>query len=340
MKRISVFILALLLLLPACGRIAPEPVIEITTTIKEELTTEASTEPGGESAEITWRTLDVNSAEGREAVQWLAEEHQQWEESWENPQTEFPMGNDKTIAYKGEYNRDIVLRDNKTGKETMLLETTYIGNATTPEEAAADEVFWKSPLFVQALDDRYFVYDWGGWEWRGDTGVYDTKNMRVIPIEWDKKYNEDEHFWGTRFCDPQIFADALYLTDASHGPYYGPVHLMYVDLRALDAVKPGQSLIAVDILEGIPGVEDAQESNWHLVSQNERYFIIADTAVLRIYDLRQKKLALELPASISGFDENESYWWPDSVIQRGDRVYWTDDWTGEAVNSLAEITLP
>ena len=344
MKRAIPFILALLLLLPACGQIAPEPETTIETTKEEEITTEIETTTeapfvpiGGEGGEITWRTLDLNAAEGREAQQWLAEQYEERMENVENPQTQFPMGKDKVIAYK---NDGIVLRDNKTGKETVLLETTYFGNATTPEEARLDEVFWKYPRFVQALDDRYFVCYWGGWEWSGETGVYDTKNMREIPIDWDKKYNYgDDHILRNRFSVPQIIGDALYLFDASHGEYDGPLHLMRVDLKALDSLNPGEALMAVDVLAEI-GAADVNMMTDRLLSVDGRYFVTSDLAGLRVYDLPQKKLALELPVSISGFDEDESYWWPYTLIQRGAKLYWTNSWTGEAVKCLIEVILP
>ena len=180
MKRIAILLLALLLL-AACGQAAPEqpttePTTEAATTgIIEETTTEAPFAPTeGERGEISWRTVDVNAAEGREAVQWLEEQHGL---SLKERDTKFPMGKDKTIRTSFD---TIVLRDNKTGKDTVLLEKQYLGEATTPEEALLDEVPWRYPRFVQALDERYFVYYWGYWEGSGDTGIFDTKNMRTI----------------------------------------------------------------------------------------------------------------------------------------------------------------
>jgi len=332
MKRIVLFLLALLLLLSACGRTQSEP------PTGTEITMEAPSVPGdGEGGKITWRVLDVNSAEGREVKEWLAEGYRQWEDSWENPQTEFPMGQDKTI-----YSRDytITLRDNRTGQETVLMERTYFGEATTPDEASVDEVFWKSPLFVQALDDRYFVYDWGGWEWRGDTGVYDTKNMREIPIDWDKKYNvENDYNWGSRFSFLQICGGDLYLVDAEHGPHCGPIHLMRVDLKTLGALKDGAPLMAADALADIPGVGDVDNMGSRFLTEDGRYYVLADQAGLRVYDLKKKQVALELPASEAGFEESESHWRPDYVLPRGNKAYWTDNMDGTG-SFLAEITLP
>ena len=326
MKRIVPFILALLLL-SACGQIATEPETAIETTTEEEITTEIETTTeapfvatGGESAEITWRTIDITSADGREIQKWLAE---QYRELLNERPTEFPMGKDKVIAYK---NDGIILRDNKTGKETVLLETTYIGNATTPEEAAADEIAWKGPGFIQALDDRFFAYQWYGWEWAGQTGIYDTKNMRDIPIAFDKKYEGNCWFYFLQIC-----GDELYLIDSEYGPHCGPIHLMRADLKALDKLRPGKPLIAVDVLESIPGVKDVENMGARLVSEDGRYYILSDLAGLRVYDLLQKKLALELPASTFGPDAEI---WSCEIVPRDNRVYWVND------DYLAEITLP
>ena len=318
MKRMLPFLLALLLL-SACGQIAPEPETETETTVI--ITEPETTTTSDESAEITWRTIDIASADGREIKEWLAE---QYEECMADSPTEFSMGKDKTIAYRGEYYRDIVLRDNKTGKETVLLEHAYYGEETTPEAALNDEVFWKSPRFVQALDECYFVYYWGYWEGRGEIGVFDTKNMREFPIEWDEKYrNEGYDFNGPQFC-----GDGLYLTDDEYGPYSGVLHLMRVDLKALDKLP----LMAVDMLKGIAG-EDVEEVASRIVTQDERYFILTDNNGLRIYDLQKKKLALGLDQSIFGPGR------ANVAVLRGDKIYWTDDNSGIG-KYLAEITLP
>jgi len=336
MKRVALFLLACLLLFSACGQVKPEPTTETTTASTEETTTEAFVLDNGESGEITWRTLDLNSAEGREAQKWLAE---RWEERMSEAKSEFPMGEGKTVVVRRGNSGDTLILRNKTGKETVLLEKTYIGEATTPEEALIDEVAWKKPVFAQVLDDRYFVYYWVGWEWAGETGIYDTQNMRTIMIEWDEKYNRYDGDWRFRFSGPQIIGDALYLSDASHGPYGGDIHLMRVDLKALNTAQDGEPLMAVDVLADIPGVQDVTDMNTRFVTKDERYFVLNDIAGLRVYDLQQKKLALQLPVSLSGFGEDESYWRPDQVILRGNKAYWTNggDGTGKY---LAEITLP
>lgn len=337
MKRIAL-LLAALLLLPACAGVEPEPVTEAITetitTTEEETTTEAPVIPfeptNGESNGVKWRTLDVDSAEGREAQEWLAEQYEQWQNGPEGP-TEFPMGKDKTIVL---YAKDkIVLRD-KAGKETVLLEPIYFGNATTPEKALIDEVSWEAPYSMQALDERYFVYDLVGWEWSGETGIYDTKKMRTIPITWDEKYNHTGSL-RNEFSYPQVCADGLYLMDSTYGEYDGPVHLMRVDLSALEK---GEDLMAADVLESIPGVQDAKCAIYRLLTQDANYFIVLDITGLRVYDLHQKKLALELTPEIFGLSAAEVEWVFGELALRDNLLYWTDRGAGYGTY-LAEITL-
>ena len=216
MKRIALLVLALGLLLSACGQIAPEPTTaatmqvpiptEIITTTEAETTTIPFVPASGESDGVQWRTLDVNSDEGREAAQWLAE---QWEEYMRGSQPDLSMGKDKTIVAES---GNLILRDKKTGKKTVLLERTYLGEATTPEEAWMDEVPWKYPCFIKAIDDRYFVYCWSYWEGSGQPGIYDTKNMRTIPIDYGAEYADGDWVAERRM----IFADALYLSEGTY----------------------------------------------------------------------------------------------------------------------------
>ena len=326
MKRFVLVLLALLLL-SACGQITPEPGDE--TTIEAITTAEASFVPTeGEANEISWRTLDVNSAEGREINAWLAE---QWEEYMhkEYP-SEYPMGDGAVVVKQGDSGGKIVLRD-KNGKETTLLDKVYLGEETTPEEMR--EEAWKVPRFAQALDDRYFVYEWGYWEGSGEPGVYDTKEMREIPIAYGAEYA------GRNWClgQPMIFGSALYLREGSYGPYGGPLSLMRVDLSALDSLKENEPLQALDVLADIPGVEDVMDMNSRFVSEDERYFVLNDIPGLRVYDLQQKKLLLQLPVSIFG-PGAEQMAWGSEIVPHGNIMYWMNRHSGG--NYLAEITLP
>jgi len=322
MKRIILLLLALLLL-AACGQIAPEqPTTKAAATIEETTTGAPFVPTEDENNEISWRTLDVNSAEGREINAWLAEQH---EERMQERPTEFPMGKDKIIRTSS---NKIILRDNKTGKDTVLLEKQYMGEETTPEEMR--EEAWRYPRFAQALDERYFVHCWGYWEGSGQPAVYDTKTMRVVPIE----YGDGDWYTSQQL----IFADALYLLEGTYDPWAGPLRLMRVDLKALDKLKDNESLKAVDMLADIQNVKDANDANYCIVTLDERFFIMNDMDGLRVYDLAQKKLLLELPNSVFGPDMEDAVWWRSEVALRDNRAYWFDRQGGYAY--LAEIKLP
>ena len=316
MKRAIPLLLALLLL-SACGRAEPVLIPDETLATEKETTTEPFVPTEGEADGITWRTVDVNSAEGREAQKWL---EGQWEEFTGAGKTEFSMGKDKTILTRSDA---LILRDNKTGKDTTLLEKQYLGEETTPEEMR--EEAWRYPRFIQALDERYFVYCWGYWEGSGQAAVYDTKNMWTIPIE----YGEGDWFTSQQL----IFADALYLSQGTYGPYGGELHLMRVDLKTLDS----DSLMAVDVLADIPGVEDVMDMNSRFVTGDERYFVLNDIPGLRVYDLQQKKLLLQVPVSVFG-PGAEQMAWGSEVVLRDSKAYWVDRHSG--FNYLAEIILP
>ena len=339
MKRIPILLLACLLL-SACGRGArestPETSIESEATTEAMILTEHPFEPAeGENNGVTWRTLDVNAAEGLQARAWLADQHEQWVAGMNELQNEFPMGT-KTLVREGE---TLVLRDS-AGKETVLFKRTYIGEADTTEEALLDETAWKIPILAQVLDGRYFVYYWMGWEWTGDTAIYDTRNMRSIPIAWDEKYRLKDGSWRYAFSGPQVCGEGLYLVDSSYGPYSGALHLLRADLAALEELKSGQPLPTVDMLAGtFGGVKDADNANYRVVTPDERYFIMNDAAGLRIYDLQQKRRLLLLTPAELGTGAEEAFAYEGEIALRGNLVYWTDRTAGNG-KYLVEITLP
>jgi len=343
MKRVIPFLLALLLL-STCGQAVPEPTAEVPTEIEsttESITTTEETEASfvsanGESSGVTWRMLDVGSGEGKELQKWLEE---QWEKSTQPKEapTEFPMGKDKTIITR--FDR-VILRENKTRKDTVLLEKQYLGEEATPEEALLREEAWRYPRLIQALDERYFIYDWAYWEGGGYPGVYDTQTMRTIPIEYGDKLRHGDWYTSKEL----IFADVLYLLEGTYSPWEGPLRLMRANLKALDALNDGDALMAADVLKDIPGVEDAFIANYRFVTEDERYFIMNDFNGLRVYDLKKKQVALQLSASVFGPGAEEAFQGRDHLTLDGDKLYWTDrpyrtDLAGYS-KYLAEITLP
>lgn len=194
MKKLIVLLLACLLLLAACGRTEPELEATAPTTTEIEITTEVETTAeapttvfvsmSDEENGVSWRTLDLEDEANAETRKWLEEWRAQWDfESRKRDGAEVTMSKDKTIVRRGTYQTgQLVLRNNASGKETVLLEDEYYGESDTPQQ---DEMRWQSPICLEAIDERFFVFYWAGWSWSCGTSVYDTKEMREIPIKND-----------------------------------------------------------------------------------------------------------------------------------------------------------
>jgi len=324
MKRLLPLLLALLLLLAACERAVPaeettaETSIEITTT--EEPTTEETTTTRAAVGEVAWRLL-----ENTEAKKWI--------DKWnpEQPlQDEYPMGKNKTILRK-EDEGEIVLRDNATGKETPLLKNTYTGDEEVPPEDTWRG--WKGPKFIEILDERYFLVHWVAYESVAGISIYDTQELRDIPVSWDEKY---ESGWPCWFWYHALIDDDLYLRDTAYGEYDGPLHLMRVDLTQLDSLKRGEAIKAVNLLADIPH-EPAYMVNDYKLTQNGRYFAVTDYDGLYIFDVLSKALLTYLPKIRLGvkIDKSEMFMAFRLIAMRDDHtLYWFDD------NNLVEIILP
>ena len=183
MKLQRVFVLGLataLILLSGCGAKQRFDIVdpttteattittaEITTTEAPTTTTEAPTAPPTTAPgfELHQRVLDLDDKANAELKSRLEEF------GAENRKSEYPMGNGKTVV--GNYD-GLFLRDDKTGKETLLLEAKW----DDPSEEHNE-----SPYVERQLDDRYFIYIIQGWEWHAGAGIYDTKRMKAIPIK-------------------------------------------------------------------------------------------------------------------------------------------------------------
>jgi hypothetical protein len=315
-KALAVLCLAFALLLASCGRAAvittaPETTPAPTTT-EATTTTKAPFLPvSGESNGVRWRTLDLKDEANAEVKAWLEKSNP---EAVKNIK-EWPMGKDKTVIKKEEkyHEGKLILRDHSTGKETVLLEDTYIGFAS--DNPYQDDVHWKRPVFLDALDDRYFLFIWGGWEWHCGYGIFDTKDLREISINYN-----DEMF---------VNHGILYSYETSEfGGYIGPLHLWKYDWRA---IVRGESLKAVDVLADFSG-PDAEWDYFHLLTSDTRYFIAANEISLCIYDLAEKKLLAALPRSAFAVD----YLGPFYSEWNG-AVYWHEVF---GCQYALEITLP
>ena len=271
MKRIAPLLLALLLLLPACGRAQPEPPAGPTTQ---------SPSPApmrGESNGARWRTVDLTDTANVELAEALSRRENAGEPS------EYQMGDKKIVLVTDAPKYQIEMTD-ATGKRTVLLERTYYGEAKTPEAALEDEMYWKSPVFKQALDDRYFLVVWGGYEWEVGCGIYDTELLREIPVEYPKD--------AAAAC-AGVYNETLYLSDWFYDGNAGQMHLYAASLNNLNTAKalvPGKNL-----LEGIPEADTGGgRYYWELLSPDARYFVAGEGAALRIFDLQTKQFVCRI----------------------------------------------
>jgi len=277
----------------ACGKAEPvaestEPsTIEIEITTEEETTTEAATTVfvpmSGESNGVTWRTLDLEDKANAATCKWLEEWYFKWEPyPFSKPQP-IQLSRTKTVYRKEPAYREgqLILRDEITGKETVLLEDTYYGEE---DDALADEVYWKRPIPAQAIDNRFFVVLWGGWAWECGVSVYDIKEMREIPIENDIGY------MGNYF---RTYGNHVYLcTPGDDGGYYGSFSLQ----KAVVTPKLGETLIAVELLQDYPGADiDIGWLGWTELSPDERYYAAVAEEGALICDIKERKSAWRIP---------------------------------------------
>jgi len=296
----------------ACGRAEPESVTTVATTTKIEETTEVeptTEEPttvfvplSGEENGVSWRTLDLEDEDNSATCKWLEEWHTQWGfESKKEDGAETPLGKDKTVVRKGGYQTgQLILRNNVTGKETILLEDIYYGESDNPQQ---DEMLWKSPICLEAIDDRFFVFYWAGWSWACGTSIYDTKDMREIPIE------NDTGAMGNYF---QTFGNHVYLsTPGDDGGYYGSLSLQ----RAVVTSNMGETLVAVELLKDYPNTDniDVQFLGLCELSPDERYYIAHTEDGVLICDIKEKKPAWRIPFPAWDSMGAHEYWDPEAL---------------------------
>ena len=340
MKRFGfILLLAGLLLLGGCNTSQRFDIFSATTTSAKQLTTteavttteEPVTEPpyefvpmSGESNGVRWRTLDWEDESNSEIKEWLEnwdaerdEQHQQ-----ETP-TEYPMGKKKTLHIKtgsnGYSNTKFILRNNKSGEEEVLLE----GNGIDDEGV-------REPHLYEVLDDRYFLFCWGGWEWTWSTAIYDTKEHKEIPIDEGDMYRG---FYAMR-------GNAVYLINYEpNGPLWGPVSLYKVDLSRLP-----KSIKSVDVLKKFTAAKNAEEVYHSELTEDDRYFIIAKETGFSIFDLQKEETLFSLPRADTGIWLNWEYSYLDSFVFRDEKtIYWHSPDFAETIKGrslMVEIKLP
>ena len=287
LSRCAAMALAVALFLSACGRAAPEPTEP--TTIETEITTEAPTTTSftpmsGASNGVAWRTLNLEDEKNAEIKAWLQTQFNPIPKGrpgneWEPEQTEFTIGENKIIVrfdgHVGEQpDRHIYLRT-PDGKETLLLK----GDDPDQEDPG-------SPRIVEILDDRYFLFEWRGYQWSKGTSVYDIQNMREISVG----FNDNGH------CITGRYDNHLYFVGCdSDVEYYGPVALYLSDLSALP-----KQITPINLLAGLPHTSAGLHyGGW--LSPDERYYIVniqdeSREDDLRVFDIKSRKFIAHFSA--------------------------------------------
>jgi hypothetical protein len=331
MRKTLALAAALALLLCACGSpaapggttTAPEDTSATETAATTEKATAVFAPAEGETNGFAWRTLDLDGEANAGINAWIENELAKEPEPYEEPR-EHSMGNGITIYKRGEYpdKRELVMKDAKTGKETVLLKDRFVGSGDIPLD---DELYWETPLFDVALNERYFLYCWYGWEWPGGWGVLDIQKPAEHPIDFGDMML---HYSMRR-------GDSFYWEDSGDdGPYAGPLHLCKSDLTRLPSLR------LVDLLADIPH-EDADYVYETLLSPGERYYIVTDVTGLFVFDLhRQCVLRLYKDALGFALREGWTHAYLEHILLRDEHtLYWfTNNHNFE--NIMVEITLP
>jgi len=291
MKRIAVLALALLVL-PACGRVGSvsETTAETTTVItttsaietttQEETTTEAPFVPSnGESNGVKWRTLDLYDEANAEVKAWLEGRYARSDKN-----SEYKLSDTKTLIEREQHEHgpnDIWLRDNATGKETLLIQG---------DDGSENELAWYCPFVCEVLDERYFLYDASGYEWPRGCGIYDTQRLLAIPVQQPT----NTEYVGIR-------NNAIYLSDFIYGTANGQMHIYAVPLENLDTVKSLAS--GENLLEGIPEADMGSTYYFNqTVSPDAQYLTVMEEKALRIFNLRAHAYLCRVPIEISNHD--------------------------------------
>jgi len=312
MKRIAILLLALCLLLPACGRVKPEPVPETTAGIKgaanEEITTEEpSTETPITAREVSWRVIPTDAAMKKGIASWADEEMIEY-----NKKTELKLPGNKAVVINREEMQkkvvsQIILRNEIPGGETLLLEDTvpdYYGGSV--------------PFLSCVLNERYFLITWLGMDSWAGCSVFDIQEKREIPIQF-----------------PENFVSRYFLTYANDGYLYFMMReedrLLRITRIELSALLKDNHLQATEIFADTK----VGYTNWHLISPDGRYLAAVEgeeADFLLVYDLAQQKCILRLQPPGGG-----PFNCPHFV---DDHTLYFYDWYGDSLTHALEITLP
>jgi len=261
---------------------------EITTT-EAPTTTRATAPPTtAPGVELRQQVLDLDDKVNAAIKSWLEEI------AFTERPSEYPMRNNKTVVGNSD---GLFLRNDKTGKETLLLEAKW----DDPYEEHNE-----SPYVAHQLDDRYFVYIIQGWEWHAGAGIYDTKRMKAIPI---RKPN-GRGFPMYSFYRP-AHSDALYLIGSDYEIAAFAVYR--IDLSKLN--KAETLSIGENLLKDVPEAqsEELQSDSFSAAfSPDGRYCAVPrhdynsstfPNGILAVFDLYEKAFVfqMERPGQMSDY---------------------------------------
>ena len=274
--------LALLALLAACGGPAV-PETQPTTT-EAETTTEAPPRELAEGSvnDVSWRELDLEDEANAEALAWLNGPRQQAREQAESSAR--PKLADKLMERSRNGVTDILLKDEATGKETLLI----AGNG---EEGAE----WYDPYVEEVIDERFFWYGGTGWEWITPGGIYDMQRMKELPVTFPDfvfALYAGEHD-GTRYYSDEIYAEE---TGQLH------VYALPLDLDRFGSAESLEFGENENLLKGIPEADMGETYYyWSLLSDGARYFAVAEESAVRVFDLNERSFVARIPVGLPYF---------------------------------------
>ena len=267
--------LALLLALAACGGQSTPPVEETTIETAVETHTETTTEEptteeqttvlvpmSGEQDGIKWRVLDL--AQNEELKAWLEQmTNQRIENEYEGWKRDhnFELSSGKIVSIK---NQTIFMTEN--GKDTVLL------------QKQVDE-YEKIPCLRDRIDERYFIFVWGGYGWLSGPRVYDTVAKKEISMECSE--GEYSPSYQVRNGGTYLVADATFGDE--DGPSLWVPRLYKADFSQLQI---DGTVKTTDVLAGIPREEVRHYG--HLLSEDERYCLVSSDKGLLLLDIKEK----------------------------------------------------
>jgi len=290
MKRIFALILCLLPLC-ACGRTVPA----------EETAMPAAKNPATQvPKEITWQLLDPESGDVKDFLQTSGQPRADTADGAALSDTV------KIYAKPNADGRDLWMRDDAQGKDVLLL--------------AYDKENNRIPCFMDAIDSRYFLYQWA----IGGSGsffapvVFDTVKCATIPISYPEQFD----------CYAGTVEGRVYFVHTGNG--------LRVTCADTSVLAKGEKLAAQVVLEDVPEyaafLKDLPAcGTTFAMSPDARYLAVFNedqNPVLHIFAIDQSKLVYTLPLP-QGLGDNLKLEFPEPHI-----LYWFGE------SNAAEITLP